>query len=66
MEGLDAKPIVDLMPVVQRLGAVDARAEALRALGYEYLGSSEFQDGGTCAREGRADPPDAYLSGGRY
>ncbi|MBC5746512.1 GrpB family protein [Dysosmobacter sp. NSJ-60] len=38
VEGLDAKPIVDLMPVVQRLGAVDARAEALRALGYEYLG----------------------------
>ena len=28
VEGLDAKPIVDLMPVVQRLGAVDARAEA--------------------------------------
>ena len=24
--------------MVQRLGAVDARAEALRALGYEYLG----------------------------
>lgn len=38
VEGLWAKPILDLLPVVRELGAVDDRRDALTALGYEYLG----------------------------
>ena len=38
VEGLAAKPIIDIMPVVRRLSAVDSAAPALERLGYEYLG----------------------------
>lgn len=38
VEGLDAKPIVDLMPVVQRAGGRGCAAEGPARLGYEYLG----------------------------
>ena len=37
-EGLWAKPILDILPVVRDLEAVDNRRDALTALGYEYLG----------------------------
>lgn len=36
--GLAAKPIIDMLPVVRRLDAVDAAAPAFERLGYEYLG----------------------------
>ena len=36
--GLKAKPILDIMPVVRDLRAVDRAAEDFRRLGYEYLG----------------------------
>lgn len=36
--GLAAKPIIDIMPVVRSLGAVDGARAALESLGYEYLG----------------------------
>ena len=36
--GLAAKPIIDIMPVVQSLTAVDSAQAALTHLGYEYLG----------------------------
>ena len=36
--GLAAKPIIDLMPVVRDIHAVDARTSALAALGYEAMG----------------------------
>lgn len=36
--GLAAKPIIDIMPVVYRLEAVDALSAGFEALGYEYLG----------------------------
>ena len=36
--GLAAKPIIDIMPVVRSLGAVDGSRAALESLGYEYLG----------------------------
>ena len=36
--GADAKPILDLMPVVRDLAAVDALTPAFAALGYEALG----------------------------
>lgn len=36
--GLAAKPIVDIMPVVYDLEAVDAHRADFEALGYEYLG----------------------------
>ena len=38
VEGLKAKPIIDILPVVRDLGAVDARAGDFEELGYEYLG----------------------------
>lgn len=36
--GLAAKPILDIMPVVENLEAVDRAAPAFEAMGYEYLG----------------------------
>lgn len=36
--GLAAKPIIDIMPVVKDLDAVDAVAGEFEQLGYEYLG----------------------------
>jgi GrpB-like predicted nucleotidyltransferase (UPF0157 family) len=35
---IHAKPIIDLMPVVRALAAVDERADAIQHLGYEPLG----------------------------
>ena len=36
--GLHAKPIIDIPPVVESLAALDARADAFAALGYEVMG----------------------------
>ena len=36
--GLAAKPIIDILPVVTDLGAVDRAAPAFQDIGYEYLG----------------------------
>lgn len=36
--GLAAKPIIDIMPVVNDLAAVDAAAAAFEKAGYEYMG----------------------------
>lgn len=36
--GLRAKPVIDILAVVQDVGALDARAAAFEALGYEVMG----------------------------
>lgn len=36
--GLRAKPIIDILPVVEDLAALDARADGFAALGYEVMG----------------------------
>ena len=36
--GLAAKPVIDLLPVVRELAAVDHSAAAFARIGYEYLG----------------------------
>ena len=36
--GLAAKPVIDLLPVVRDIEAVDARNPAMEALGYECMG----------------------------
>jgi GrpB-like predicted nucleotidyltransferase (UPF0157 family) len=36
--GIRAKPIIDLLPVVTDLGSLDAAADGLRALGYQWRG----------------------------
>ena len=36
--GLDAKPIIDMLPVVRDLDALDALAPCFEALGYEVMG----------------------------
>ena len=38
VEGLAAKPIIDIMAAVQNLEKVDDAAEAFSKIGYEYLG----------------------------
>ena len=38
VKGLAAKPIIDIMPVVRDLAAVDMRQASFEAIGYEYLG----------------------------
>ena len=36
--GLDAKPVIDMMPVVRDPASADARRESPEALGYEWCG----------------------------
>ena len=48
---LAAKPILDIMPVVENLEAVDRAAPAFEAMGYEYLVT--WQCGTTSAPTGR-------------
>lgn len=38
VKGLSAKPIIDIMPVVYDLSAVDSIADEFEKIGYEYLG----------------------------
>ena len=38
VDGLAAKPIIDIMPVVKDLEAVDLTSSEFEAIGYEYLG----------------------------
>ncbi|WP_276837087.1 GrpB family protein [Megasphaera stantonii] len=38
VRGLKAKPIIDIMPVVCSIAAVDEKQGALEEIGYEYLG----------------------------
>lgn len=38
IKGLAAKPIIDIMPVVKDLKAVDSLAHLFEAAGYEYMG----------------------------
>ena len=64
VEGLWAKPILDLMPVVTSLEAVDRLDPELEALGYQWgvrhPGQAVFPQG-----RGPSDPPAPRLSGGR-
>ncbi len=38
VEGLKAKPIIDIMPVVRDLSLVDEKRSGFEELGYEYMG----------------------------
>lgn len=38
VDGLSAKPIIDVMPIVREIERVDTYAERIRALGYEVMG----------------------------
>lgn len=38
VHGLQAKPVIDMLPVVRRIERVDAFDDAMRALGYEPMG----------------------------
>ena len=38
VKGLKAKPIIDIMPVVSDIAAVDEKQGAFEGIGYEYLG----------------------------
>lgn len=48
--GLAAKPVVDIMPVVYSLEAVDFRARGLRLWGMNILASLAFQAGDICVK----------------
>ena len=51
--GLLAKPTIDLMPVVTDLAALDQRAEAVRAIGYDWRGEWGLSGRRYCVRESR-------------
>ena len=38
VEGLAAKPVIDIMPVVKDLAEADGRRAAFEAIGYEWMG----------------------------
>ena len=65
VKGLRAKPIIDLMPVVKELEAVDLHNKEFEALGYEckgeygILGRRFFYEG-----RGFADPSCTHFCGG--
>ena len=44
VEGLSAKPIIDIMPVVKSLEAVDTVSSKFEEIGYEYLGEFGIKD----------------------
>ena len=62
---LAAKPILDIMPVVENLEAVDRAAPAFEAMGYEYLGSSASRVAAICGRAGTSGPTSSTSSPGR-
>lgn len=43
VEGLSAKPIIDIMPVVKNISRVDQYNEAMRKIGYETKGENGLQ-----------------------
>ncbi len=46
--GIWAKPVIDLMPIIRSLAAVDEKREALEALGYEWYGECGIPDRRYC------------------
>ena len=48
--GLAAKPIIDILPVVTEITAVDALADALYSSAMSIWGHSGFLDGAICAK----------------
>lgn len=54
VQGLAAKPIIDIMPVVRSLEEADRVSGAFEKAGYEYLGEFGIAGGAICEREGRS------------
>jgi GrpB-like predicted nucleotidyltransferase (UPF0157 family) len=50
--GLRAKPIIDLMPVVEDLRRLDEQRGTIEALGYEWRGATVFEDARYCVLHG--------------
>ncbi len=51
IEGIHAKPVIDLMPVVRGLAALDARRAALEGLGYRWWGELGLAGRRYCTRD---------------
>lgn len=60
--GLFAKPIIDIMPVVAHIEAVDPLSAQFEALGYEVMGNSEFLDADIFAKVGTTEPIKSIFS----
>lgn len=48
--GIMAKPIIDMIPVVTSIAALDAKEDAVRALGYRWLGEFGLAGRRYCTR----------------
>ena len=48
--GIAAEPTIDLLPIVRRLDALDAVADAVRALGYDWRGEFGLPGRRLCIR----------------
>lgn len=58
--GLAAKPVIDMMPVVRRIEAVDRAAPDLAAMGYEGLGENGLP-GRRYFRKGARHEPTKFM-----
>ena len=43
VKGLKAKPVIDIMPVVQDLSLVDQKNDEMKAIGYEAMGENGLE-----------------------
>lgn len=56
VEGMLAKPIIDILLVVRDIKGVDSQNEKLKQIGYECMGNTGSPTDGIFAKEGMKEP----------